>query len=55
MCGLLSAAVSAAQIRQLLFPGVPNQKHDKGELEMERSFKVRPSPPSHKSLLHISL
>ena len=32
---------SGAQVRQLLFAGVPNQRPDKGELELERSFKVR--------------
>ena len=31
---------SGAQIRQLLFAGVQNQKADKGTLETERSFKV---------------
>ena len=29
-----------AQIRQLLFPGVPNMKADKGRLELQRTFKV---------------
>lgn len=32
--------VVVAQIRQLLFPGVPNMKHDKGSLELQRTFKV---------------
>jgi len=32
---------SGAQIRQLLFAGVQNQKPDKGSLELERVFKVR--------------
>lgn len=31
---------SGAQIRQLLFAGVQNQKPDKGSLELERVFKV---------------
>ncbi|KAK9839857.1 hypothetical protein WJX81_006741 [Elliptochloris bilobata] len=31
---------SGPQIRQLLFPGVPNRKPDAGNLEMERVFKV---------------
>ena len=31
---------SGAQIRQLLFAGVENQKADKGTLETERTFKV---------------
>ena len=31
---------SGAQIRQLLFAGVQNQKADKGTLETERTFKV---------------
>ena len=32
---------SGAQIRQLLFAGVQNQKPEKGSLELERVFKVR--------------
>ena len=36
---------SGAQIRQLLFAGVENQKADKGTLETQRVFKV-----SNKSL-----
>ena len=31
---------SGPQIRQLLFPGVPNAKPDKGTLELQRTFKV---------------
>jgi len=31
---------SGAQIRQLLFAGVQNQKPEKGSLELERVFKV---------------
>ena len=31
---------SGAQIRQLLFAGVQNQKPEKGNLEFERVFKV---------------
>lgn len=31
---------SGAQIRQLLFAGVQNQKPEKGTLETERTFKV---------------
>lgn len=31
---------SGAQIRQLLFAGVENQKADKGTLETQRVFKV---------------
>ena len=31
---------SGAQIRQLLFAGVPNQKPDLGDLEASRSFKI---------------
>lgn len=31
---------SGAQIRQLFFAGVQNQKGDKGTLETERVFKV---------------
>ncbi len=33
-----------AQIRQLLFPGVPNMKADKGRLELQRTFKVASLP-----------
>jgi len=32
--------VFGVQIRQLLFPGVPNMKADKGFLELQRTFKV---------------
>lgn len=31
---------SPVQIRQLLFSGVENMKPDKGQLELERTFKV---------------
>ena len=31
---------SGPQIRQLLFPGVPNARPDKGMLELQRTFKV---------------
>ena len=37
---MLDAGPPTAQIRQLLFPGVPNRKADAGNLEMERAFKV---------------
>ena len=38
---------SGAQIRQLLFAGVQNQKPEKGTLETERVFKVRHMQLSH--------
>ena len=40
-----------AQIRQLLFPGVPNMKAEKGKLELQRTFKVSLLPSPH-PLLH---
>lgn len=55
-CAVVSHALTgapgwlAAQIRQLLFPGVPNRKPDAGNLEMERAFKVSASSDSSTSL-----
>ena len=47
---MLDAGLPAAQIRQLLFPGVPNRKPDAGNLEMERAFKVG-TPPGNTAAL----
>ena len=48
---MLDAGAPAAQIRQLLFPGVPNRKPDAGNLDMERAFKVGAPPGSSSALL----